>query len=215
MRTAKHLLGIAAAAIIFVSCKKDASGPAGVNFQLKATNNVTGVAAKSTAAVLTWNSGTATPSSVKFEAKKGTTEVEYTSTASQQVNLFNVSQSTFGNITLPDGTYSEIELKINVNSLELNGIYNNGTADIPVSFEVTSPLLVKAEQNNVDVTGGSITAVTQLDLSSFTTGITQTMLNNATRTNGTIVISSASNASLYNIIINNIGRFHHAEFNHH
>jgi hypothetical protein len=215
MKIAKHLLGIAAAAIIFVSCKKDASGPAGVSFQLKVTNNVTDVAAKSTAAALTWNSGTAMPSSVKFEAKKGTTEVEYTSSASQQVNLFSVTQSTFGNITLPDGTYSEIELKINVNELELNGTYNNGTTDIPVSFQVTAPLLIKAEQNNVAVSGGSLTAVTELNLSLYTTGITQTMLNNATKTNGTIVISSASNASLYNIIVNNIGHFHHAEFNHH
>src|SRR5205085_1111300 len=160
-------------------------------------------------------------SSVKFEAKKGTTEVEYSSTAGQQVNLFSLAQSAFGNITLPDGTYSEIELKINVNgttttpALELNGVYNNGTADIPVSFRVTTPLIIKAEKNNVDITSGSFTAVTELDLSVYTTGITQTMLNNAAKTNGTIVISSVSNASLYNIIVNNIDRFHHAEFNHH
>lgn len=220
MKTMNRLLSIAAAALIFVSCKKEASGPAGVKFQLKATNNTTGVAAKTTAASITWNSGTATPSSVKFEAKKGTTEVEYTSTANQQVNLFNVAQSTFGNIILPDGNYSEIELKINVNgttaspALELNGTYNNGSVDIPVSFKATTPLLIKAEKNNVDITGGSFTAVTELNLSLYTTGITQTMLNNATKTNGIIDISSTSNSSLYNIIVNNIGQFHHAEFNH-
>jgi hypothetical protein len=136
------------------------------------------------------------------------------------VNLFTIAQSTFGNITLPDGNYSEIELKISVNgttstpALELNGIYNNGTTDIPVSFRITTPLLIKAEKNNVDITGGSFTAVTELNLSLYTTGITQSMLNGATQTGGTIVISSASNANLYNIILNNIDRFHHAEFNH-
>lgn len=220
MKTSNRLLSIAAAAIILVSCKKEASGPAGVKFQLKATNNIAALQAKAAAGTIAWSSGTATPTSVKFEAKKGTTEVEFTSTASQQVNLFTVAQSTFGNITLPDGMYNEIELKINVNgttsapALELNGVYNNGTADVPVSFRVTTPLLIKAEKNNVNITSGSFTAVTELNLSLYTTGITQTMLNNATKTNGTIVISSVSNAGLYNTIIANIDRFHHAEFNH-
>lgn len=219
MKTAKHLLSIAAATIILISCKKEYSGPAGVKFQLKATNNITAVA-KTTAASITWTSGTATPSLVKFEAKKGTTEVEFSSTAGQQVNLFSVTQSTFGNITLPDGNYSEIELKINVNgttaspALELNGTYNNGTVDIPVLFQVTTPLIIKAEKNNVDIAGGSFTAVTELDLSLYTTGITQAMLNSTVKTGGTIVISSTSNANLYNIVVNNIDRFHHAEFNH-
>jgi len=215
-----NLIIIATAAIIFTSCKKDASGPAGVKFQLKATNPTANVVARTNAATISWTSGTATPTTVKFEAKKGTTEVEYTSTANQQVNLFTLAQSTFGNITLPDGTYNEIELKINVNgsvqspALELNGVYNNNGTDVPVSFRVTTPLLIKAEKNNVVITAGSFTAVTELNLSLYTTGITQSMLNNAVKTNGTIIISSASNAGLYNIILNNIDRFHHAEFNH-
>lgn len=216
----KSLFILAATAIILTSCKKDAAGPAGIKFQLKATNTSANVAARSDAATINWTSGTATPASVKFEAKKGTTEVEFTSTANQQVDLFTVAQSTFGNITLPDGTYNEIELKINVNgttavpALELNGNYNNGTASIPVSFRVTTPLLIKAEKNNVAITSGSFTAVTELNLSLYTTGISQTMLNNATQSSGTITISSTSNANLYNIIINNIDRFHHADINH-
>lgn len=220
MKTTTRLLSIAAAALIFVSCKKEATGPAGVKFQLKATNTVTGVEAKTTAGTISWTAGTATPTSVKFEAKKGTTEVEFTSTAGQQVNLFAVAQSSFGNLSLPDGMYNEIELKINVNgttaapALELNGVYNNGTVDVPVAFRVTTPLLIKAEKNNVNITSGSFTAVTELNLSLYTTGITQTMLNNATKTNGTIIISSVSNAGLYNMIVANIDRFHHAEFNH-
>jgi len=220
MKTLKNLLCIVAATIAFISCKKDSSGPASIKFQLKANNNIASVVARTTAATITWNSGTATPSLVKFEAKKGTTEVEFSSTSNQQVNLFTVSQNTFGNLTLPDGVYNEIELKINVNgttaspALELNGIYNNGTTDVPVSFRVTTSLLIKAEKNNVNITGGSFTAVTELNLSLYTTGITQTMLNNATKTSGTIIISSASNANLYNMIVANIDRFHHAEFNH-
>lgn len=220
MKTTSLIFGAALAITVFSSCSKKASGPASVKFQLKASNPVAGLAARSTAATIQWNSGTATPTAVKFEAKKGTTEIEYTSTAGQQVNLFTISQSTFGSITLPDGTYNEIELKINIDgttsapALELNGIYNNGTTDIPVSFRVTTPLLIKAEKNNVVVSGGSLTAVTELNLALYTTGITQSMLNSATKTAGTIVISSVSNPGIYQQIVANIDRFHHAEFNH-
>src|SRR4051812_39428367 len=112
MKTSKRLLGIAAAALIFTSCKKDASGgPAAVDFQLQATSTTANLQ-RTDAATIQWTTGTATPSSVKFEAKKSTSEIEFTSTASQQVNLFTLAQSSFGNMTLPDGTYNEIELKI-------------------------------------------------------------------------------------------------------
>jgi PBP1b-binding outer membrane lipoprotein LpoB len=221
MRTTKRLLSIAVSALIFTSCKKENAGaPSGVDFQLRATNTIAALQ-RTDAATIQWTAGTATPTSVKFEAKKDATEVEFTSTSGQQVNLFTVAQSTFGNLTLPDGTYNEIELKIQLNgstsvpALELNGTYNNGTANIPVVFKVTTPLQIKAEKNNVAITSGAFTAVTSLDLSSFTTGISQAAMNSATQTGGSIVISSASNANLYNIIISNIDRFHHAEFEHH
>ncbi|HEX6913889.1 MAG TPA: hypothetical protein VF145_01525 [Chitinophagaceae bacterium] len=201
-------------ALTITACSKSASGPSAVRFRLQASNTATGLAAKQDAGTITWNSGTATPGSVKFEAKKGTSEVEFT-TSGQTVNLFQLSD-VFGNITLPEGSYSEIELKMSLDgslnspALELNGTYNG----IPVKFSLTTPLLLKAEKNNVTVTGGSFTAVTDLNLSLYTTGITQGMMNSATQTNGVILISSASNSSLYNIIIQNMDRFHHAEFGH-
>jgi hypothetical protein len=221
MKTAKGIMSIAVAGLIFTACKKQtAAGPAGVNFQLKAVNTVAALQ-RTDAATIQWTAGTATPASVKFEAKKDATEIEFTSTSGQPVNLFTVAQSTFGSLTLPDGTYNEIELKIQLNgstavpALEVNGIYNNGSANIPVVFKVTTPLLIKAEKNNVAIAGGAFTAVTSLDLSAFTTGVSQAMLNSATLTSGSIIISAASNVNLYNIIITNIDRFHHAEFEHH
>ncbi len=216
----KSLCSVAVAALIFVSCKKDSSGPASVDFQLQATNTVVGLQ-RCTAASVQWTSGTATPTSVKFEAKKSTSEIEYTSTANQQVNLFSIAQSSFGNMTLPDGTYSEIELKIQLNgsnanpALQLNGSYNNGTTNIPVTFLVTTPVLVKTESNNVAVSGGAFTAVTALNLNSLMSGISQAAMSSATQTNGAIVISSASNTNLYNIVVANINQFHHTDFNHH
>lgn len=220
MKTIRRISILATAIYMLSSCNKEATGPSSIQFQMKATNPSGTLAARTNAATIEWKAGTATPSLVKFEAKQGTIEVEYSSTAAQQVNLFTITRSTFGNIILPEGTYTEIELKIQLNgsasapAMELNGNYNNGTGDVPVAFRVTTPLLVKAEKNNVLITGGAFTAVTELNLSLYTTGITQTMMNAATRTAGTIVISSTSNANLYNIIVNNIDRFHHADINH-
>jgi hypothetical protein len=214
MKTMKSLLSIAAGAMIFTSCTKNASGPAAVDFQLQATST-TSTLQRTSAATIQWTSGIATPSSVKFEAKKNSVETEFTSTSTQQIDLFNVTQSSFGNMTLPDGTYSEIELKVQLNSFQITGNYNNGTTNIPVVFSVTSPLLLKTESSNVSVSGGAFTAVTALTLSSFTAGITQAMLNSATQTGGSILISASSNTNLYNIIIANINQFHHTEFNHH
>jgi major membrane immunogen (membrane-anchored lipoprotein) len=221
MKAMRFTLSLATATILLVSCsKKDVSGPSGVNFQLKATNTVTTLNSRTDAATITWTSGTATPTSVKFEATQSASEIEFSSTANQQVDLF-AAASSFGNITLPAGTYNEIELKMQLNgttsapALELNGTFNNGTTNIPVKFQVTTSLLVKAEKNNVTINGGAFTAVTALDLSTFTTGISQSAINSATFTNGTLVISSASNTNFYNIIISNINRFHHAEFEHH
>lgn len=220
MKTMKSLLSIAVTLLIFTSCKKNTSGPAAVDFQLQAVNT-TAALQRTTAASIQWVSGTAITSSVKFEAKKNASEIEFNTTASQQVNLFSAVQNSFGNITLPDGTYSEIELKIQLNgssatpALVLNGNFNNGTVNIPVVLMVTTPLLLKTESNNVTVSGGAFTALTALNLSSFTSGISTAMMNSATQSSGSIIISSSSNASLYNIIISNINQFHHTEFNHH
>ena len=47
-------------------------------------------------------------------------------------------------------------------------------------------------------------ALTTLNLSLLTRGISQAMLDNAAKTNGAIVISSSSNVDLYTIIFNNL-----------
>jgi hypothetical protein len=219
MKNSVWIIVIAAFSFIFAACAKKASGPGAIKFQLKATNTLAGLQ-RTNAASIQWTSGTATPSAVKFEAKQGLSEVEFTSTAGQTVDLFNIAQSSFGNITLADGTYNEIEFKISLNgttaspALELNGTFDNGTVITPVSFRVTAPLLIKTEKNNVAISSGSFTAVTELNLAVYATGISQAMMNSATWTGGTIVISSASNANLYNIIVSNIDRFHHADIHH-
>ncbi len=64
---------------------------------------------------------------------------------------------------------------------------------------------IETEKENVVITdNNSYTALTTLNLSLLTRGITESMLNSATRTNGTILISSTSNTNIYNIILKNL-----------
>jgi hypothetical protein len=48
----------------------------------------------------------------------------------------------------------------------------------------------------------------------LTVGITQAMLNSATVTGGSIVISSSSNVALFNIITTNLSHSHEVEVHH-
>ena len=90
-------------------------------------------------------------------------------------------------------------------ALELAGAYTSSATITPVIFRVASPVELKTERNDVTITtNNGYSALTTLNLSLLGAGITQTMLDNAVRTNGTILITSSINTALYNIILNNL-----------
>lgn len=205
---------IACSSILFLnSCKKSTSNDRSLQFQLQTTNRTAVVNAPVSAGSITWTTGTASATLIKVEAKNSNgTEVEYKSQIAQTINLFLPAAVSLGNIVIPPGTYSEVEFKISLNqigntpALELNGQYTNGSGVItPVKFVVNNLLEIKGEQNNVTITNtGSTTEITLLNLAALTSGISQIMLNNATSTGGTIIISNTVNAVLYNIIAANL-----------
>ena len=107
------------------------------------------------------------------------------------------------------------------NSLMLTGVCNiisPGAADrssqtgimppmqsIPVTLIVKQRIALNSVWvNNVTVNNPGYTANLSLDLGQITNGITLAMLENAQMTNGTIVISGASNPDLYTMIMNNL-----------
>lgn len=198
------------AAICLFSCKKN--NQPHISYALK-TANPSSITARTTGTV-TWTSGTARATEIKFEAENQTSEVEYKSTAVQEVNLFG-SLSTIGNVQIPAGTYKEVEFKIamlgsgSIPALELKGNYN-GT---PIIFQVNDQFEIESEKANVTITdAGSYTAITTIDLSHLTMGIRDAALQNATRdSNGQILISSTSNADLYSMMFENLKEIKEAE----
>ena len=205
------LLTIAAISLLGLSsCKKDnVAADAGFTFQLT-TANPTSTIARVTATV-TWQSGFVNANLIKFEAKQGANQVEFKSNVQRHIDLFALPAD-IGNISVPAGTYDETEFKIFIapNSgeaaFQLQGTVNN----TPVTFKVDNSNLIKAEQHQVVLSGRNV-ALTTLDLSGLTQGVSAADFASATQTGGTIVISSSSNVNLYNAILNNISRLGETE----
>jgi hypothetical protein len=214
----------------FVSCKKEATSSENASsfmYQLQTTNRTSVVGRIATTdriagANIQWTSGTAAVNELKFEAEGNSGEVEFKQKTAQQIDLFSASAS-LGNITIPAGTYNEVEFKAilspngNAPALELNGSFTSGTVTKAVKFLVSSTVELKAEKQNVTVAQGSTySALNTLDLSQLTNGLSEAALNNAAVSGGTIVLSSSSNTDLYNIVLRNLSNHHgEAEIEHH
>ena len=211
---------IAVTALFFIGCKKNnSSSSAGVKFQLQTTNRISTLA-RLQAGSIQWTSGFGNVTEEKFEAKMSAQEIEQKSQTKQKVDLFT-SISTLGNITLAPGTYTEVEFKVELNptgtegALELNGQFTSGGITTPVAFKVSAPIELKNEKSNVAVTdNNSYKAITTIDLSLITKGITESMLNAAVKTNGTILISSAINSNIFNLLVKNLHDSDEVEFEH-
>ena len=228
MKISQLLMTGIAAVLLLSNCSKSgtdaasSSTPASMQFQLT-TSNPAVVINKTESGTISWTSGSAYATETKLEAKKNGSQLEYKSSTTQQVNLFGPVIPGLGNISIPAGTYTEVEYKLTLNqngaipALELNGQYTNSVGGItPVVFDINSLFLIKAEQSNVVVGAGtSITALTTLDLSVVSNGITQAMMNSAIISSGKITISASSNVTIYNILVNNLTQFHHVDVTHH
>ena len=216
----------AAAMLVLSSCKKSSSivsTDSTMQFQLKTANPLVVVNRSATAGSILWASGSASATEVKLEAKQNASQLEFKKSGIQQIDLFASVMVGLGNIVIPAGTYTEVEFKIELNqngsnaALDLNGQYTSGAGVVtPVTFSLNGLFELKAEQTNVIVTDNTaITALTTIDLSFVSNGLTQALLNSAIITNGKIIISASSNVNLYNIITNNLLEFHHVDVSHH
>jgi hypothetical protein len=235
--TAMNMKSICTATVVFgmmlASCSKDNStvgpatnpgtdnGQAGMTYELRAVNTTTGINQKVVGAgTLRWTSGYANPTQIKFEAKSKDTKIEYKSTNTTRIDLFTPVAPGFGYFVLPAGTYKEIELKMKLDNvgpdpaLFLAGNYTNNGVVYPVIFRVDDELEIKTELKDVTIDNtGSMAAITNLDLAGYSAGVTESMFRNAELTNGTIIISEASNRDLYRIMKSNLsGKRHKCEY---
>ncbi|MDB5004655.1 MAG: hypothetical protein JWQ34_2880 [Mucilaginibacter sp.] len=175
-------------------------------------------------ASITWTSGIANVSGFKLEAKKKGLDIEITSRNLTSINLFAATPATIS-AAIDTGIYREIELRVLFTKsatatlpLTLKGNYTSTTGTVtPIEFDFNDDATIKIAAENITVDGSTdIAAIAKLDVSKLVTGFAASALDNATRTNGTIVISSTANTNIYNFIkanINGCGRW--GGFEHH
>lgn len=212
MKMNKLTLSVAAiATFIFMSCKKEQDVP-GITYQLRTSNATTSTISGSAGSTLKWTSGYASAVEIEFEAEKDGAEVEYKSAVKQKIDLFSPLTS-LGNIVVPPGTYQDVAFEVEIQpgttdaAFRLNGSFTNGNGvATAVVFTFNETMEIEAERENITITdASSLNALSTLNLSLLTTGVTEEMLNNASRnSSGAIEISATSNTSIFNIMRNNL-----------
>lgn len=222
------------AVLVLSSCSKDnatiKAGDGKLSYRVKPTNftgSVSSTASGSGLVVglnsnssLTWTSGNMNVSEIDFEAQKNNAKVEYELKQPVSFDLFNLSPI-LGSITIPEGTYDEVELKLELKKsatsnipLTLKGTYTNDSgAKIPVEFYFNEEFEVEVEAENVVISGNNdYFALINVQLNKFLTNVSSASLNGATKTNGVIVISSTSNPELYTKLKANLKAFADCDF---
>jgi hypothetical protein len=125
------------------------------------------------------------------------------------------SVSSVGRVQLLPGSYKEVKFKIELlpgqtaAAFELKGTCGSKA----ITFQVNETLAVKGEKEGVDISdGANYTAATPLNLSLLTLGVSAGMLDNASLTNGEILISATFKTNLYAITLANLKSLDDCDF---
>lgn len=218
------MTAIAAITLIF-GCKKT-NNPNEVSYQFKTINPSASLAYSTgnpsimspvgvQGGTVTWTSGYASATEIKFEAEGSGNHVEFQSETPQKIDLFSPLAS-LGNINIPTGVYDTAQFEIELSptatdaALELQGMYNT----TPVTFRITQSYEFDAEIPAIIIADGQhYNAITALNLANLTQGISGSTLDAATKdAAGTIVISDTSNASIYDSMITNLQNSEEEDF---
>lgn len=185
--------------------------PASVNSPGITTNAIGTTGAVATASI-TWTSGIANIASFKLEAKKKNTAIEITSKNLTNIDLFAITPAAIST-AIDTGTYSEIELRVVLAKsattaipLTLKGNFTTqGGVIVPIELDFNDDAIIKVEAENITVDGKTdIAALAKINLTKLVGGMGSATLDAAVRTNGTIIISSTVNTTIYNKIKDNI-----------
>ena len=205
------LLPILSLCLLFVitSCSDDESRT-GVLLSANTTGGDVTTKNGRTAATndLVFNSGSITIREVVFDGENGNTSVTRTvpQVASIDYTTGTVSPEVF--IEIPAGEYTSVNLGIelqDVNAIPamvIDGTYTNSDDEIiPIRFEFNSGEVFEANAASVTIPAGTdVIGKITFDALEWFSPITATQLDNATQTDGVIVISENSNSGIFDIV---------------
>jgi hypothetical protein len=211
------------AVMLSCACQKDSLNdgelsylfiPSGLSASLSNTASASGqVVAPLSDGSITWTSGTLNVAKIQFSGKKDATAVNVEYSNLSVVSILSLGAAA-GSAVLPTGTYSDIELKVNLVQSSTNvpliikGTYKeaNGGASIPVEVQFNENLELKLTPPQVIIKGDKYVANIGLGLNKLVTNITANEFGQSTRTqpNNTILVTSTLNPALYAKLKNNL-----------
>lgn len=180
-----------------------------------------------------WDMGTIAVAKTEFDGIQLHTDVfdvaEYTDKNIAAVDIINPSVTNLGAIAVPFGLYQRVSFGLKLapvkeirpgmlsSSLFLSGTFTPNPTDdnvaqpltkttsTPIQVVINDPVLMSGTWlMNVNMQQPAYTATMTIDPANIMAGISETMLNNAIRTNQVIYITSTSNQNLYGMIIKNL-----------
>ncbi|MCO4291863.1 hypothetical protein NF867_03185 [Solitalea sp. MAHUQ-68] len=226
MKTKLSFLALITLALI--SCKKEEDKASSFSYQIKASNTANSLTSSSTkevnsatkavngAPTINFTAGSLLVSEVNFNAEKDepegqnedNTEMDFEFKGPIQVDLFGASQS-FGNVKVIAGAYEDIYVSIKAKNLALSGTYGTTPVEILANGEVEFEGQYGKFLVNEDI---DYLGLIHMNLGLLTANISTTELDNATKTNGKIVISSTSNQAIYAKMLANLAALAEVNF---
>jgi hypothetical protein len=188
--------------------------PSGLAASLSTTASASGqVVAPLSPGSITWTSGTLNIAKIQFSGKKDQSAVNVEYSDLSVINILSLEASA-GSVTLPAGTYSDIQLKVNLVEsavnvpLTLKGTYQeaNGGAAIPVEVRFNQNIELLLNPPQTTIKGDKYSADIGLTLNKLVTGLVPSDFGQTTRTqpNNTILVTSTINPTLYGKLKNNL-----------
>lgn len=239
-KTKLFVTGMVISTIAFVSCQKEntnnSNGPSSMNIKIEALNKSyslpvnTNKSAFEGSSSIAWDTAQMIVSKVTFEAElkslvthRDSIEISYKWSGPVLTDLMDTTVS-FGNFVLQPGFYDQAEMTVNGNRHDagdmpvfyMHGMYTKDTTTIPVMVKVDEDVSFKTEKDSVEVTDAAVdfTNYIQLYLDQLMSGVDPSAFDNATLTNGIIIISEMKNRDIYQTILHNLIHDHHSFFHH-
>jgi hypothetical protein len=209
MKRSKLFLAPVITLALFSSCNKEENPARGL--AITTTMSRGAVTVNSTmAASVVFSSGYVVVREVVFDGdRSGGESVSITEEKITTIDLITGTANPPFVMDIPAGTYTSVNLGIEIQdetsrpSVVAEGVYTNATGvSTPLRFEFNSGEVFEANSvGSVTLSQNTpATAKISFDPHVWFSTLTRTQLDNATRTNGVIVISESRNAELFSIV---------------
>ncbi len=200
------------ATFLLSSCKKDKvseNATMGVSFKMNTTSTTTGKSSGINSIVFT--SGSVTIREIVFDGDKVSGgSISITHEQVSTIDLMTGVATPPINVVIPMGEYRDVDLGVEIEdvndvpSVIAGGVYTSAEGiETPIKFEFNSGEVFEVEGESHTFAADS-RAISEVDFSPakwFST-ITGTMLDNATRVDGVILVNEDNNANIFDIVAN-------------